>query len=98
MSWIFRQRLQRFLRSSLWVVPAVSTLAAVLSVPLLRILDRSLGFNFFQYSPDGARAVASIVSAAMLSFVVLFFSVLLLTVHETAVGRPQSSDIHPYGL
>ena len=79
-SWIFRQRLQRFLRSSLWVVPAISTLAAVLSVPLLRMLDRSLGFDFFQYSPEGARAVASIVAAAMLSFVVLFFSVLLLTV------------------
>ncbi len=80
MSWAFRKRVQRFLRSSLWVVPAVSTLAAVLSVPLLRILDRSLGFNFLQYSPEGARAVASVVAAAMLSFVVLFFSVLLLTV------------------
>ncbi len=80
MSWAFRKRVQRFLRSSLWVVPAVSTLAAVLSVPLLRILDRSLGFKVFQYSPEGARAVASIVAAAMLSFVVLFFSVLLLTV------------------
>ena len=80
MSWAFRKRVQRFLRSSLWVVPAVSTLAAVLSVPLLRILDRSLGFSVFQYSPEGARAVASIIAAAMLSFVVLFFSVLLLTV------------------
>src|SRR5271157_6026152 len=80
MSWAFRKRVQRFLRSSLWVVSAVPTLAAVLSVPLLRILDRSLGFNFLQYCPEGARAVASIVAAAMLSFVVLFFSVLLLTV------------------
>jgi len=79
-SWTFRKRLQRFLRSSLWVVPAVSTLAAFLSVPLLRILDRNLGFNFLRYSPEGARAVASIIAAAMLSFVVLFFSVLLLTV------------------
>lgn len=39
-----------------------------------------MGFHFLRYSPDGARAVASIVSAAMLSFVILFFSVLLLTV------------------
>lgn len=44
------------------------------------MLDRSLGFNSFQYSTEGARAVASIIAAAMLSFVVLFFSVLLLTV------------------
>jgi uncharacterized membrane protein len=80
MSWAFRKRLHSFLRSSLWVVPAISTLAAFLSVPLLRILDRRLGFQFFRFSPDGARAAAGIVSAAMLSFVVLFFSVLLLTV------------------
>jgi len=80
MTWAFRKRLHTFLRSTLWVVPAFSTLAAFLSVPLLRLLDRRLGFQFFRYSPDGARALATIVSTAMLSFVVLFFSVLLLTV------------------
>ena len=80
MSWAFRKRLHNFLRSSLWVIPALSTLAAFLSIPLLRILDRIVGFEFLNYTPDGARALASIVSAAMLSFVVLFFSVLLLTV------------------
>lgn len=80
MSWAFRKHLANFLKSSLWVVPAISTLAAFLSVPVLRLLDRSLGLQFFRYTPDGARALASIVSAAMLSFVVFFFSVLLLTV------------------
>lgn len=80
MSWASRKRLLSFFRSSLWVVPAFSTLAAFLSVPLLRLLDRVVDFHFFGYSPEGARAMASIVSAAMLSFVVMFFSVLLLTV------------------
>jgi len=80
MPWAFLKRLRSFLRSSLWVVPALSTLAAFLSVPLLRILDRSLGYHFFRFTPDGARALAAIVAAAMLSFVVFFFSVLLLTV------------------
>jgi uncharacterized membrane protein len=80
MSWAFRKHIANFLKSSLWVVPALSTLAAFLSVPILRLLDRSLGFQFFRYTPDGARALASIVSSAMLSFVVFFFSVLLLTV------------------
>jgi uncharacterized membrane protein len=54
--------------------------AAVLSVPLLRILDKILNFGLFEYTSDGARALAGIISAAMLSFVVFFFSVLLLTV------------------
>jgi len=80
MSWAFRKRLRSFLHASLWVLPAISTVAAFLSVPILRIIDRRLGFQFFRFSPDGARALATIVSAAMLSFVVLFFSVLLLTV------------------
>lgn len=80
MSWAFRKRLHNFFRSSLWVIPAFSTVAAFLSIPLLRILDRFVGFGFLNYTPDGARALAGIVSAAMLSFVVLFFSVLLLTV------------------
>ena len=78
--WIVRKRLRNFFRSSLWVVPAISTLAAVLSIPVLRVLDRRLNFDLVHYSPDGARALANIVSAAMLSFVVFFFSVLLLTV------------------
>jgi len=100
MSWVFRKRLDNFLRSSLWVVPALSTLAAFLSIPLLRILDRILGFEFMNYSPDGARALATIVSAAMLSFVVLFFSVLLLTVQIASstlspriISRPFRSRI-----
>src|SRR5215469_1756804 len=86
MSWAFRKRLTSFLRSSLWVVPAFSTLAAFLSIPLLRLLDKSIGREFFRYPPDGARALASIVSAAMLSFVVFFFSVLLLTVQIASSG------------
>ncbi len=80
MSWAFRNRLATFFRSSLWVVPAISTMAAVLSLPLLRLLDQRLGFQLFHHSTEGARALASIVAAAMLSFIVLFFSVLLLAV------------------
>ncbi|MGC2060934.1 MAG: DUF2254 domain-containing protein [Candidatus Sulfotelmatobacter sp.] len=80
MAWAFLKRLRSVRRSSLWILPAVSTVAASLSIPLLRILDRKLGLQFFNFSLEGARALAAIVSAAMLSFVVLFFSVLLLTV------------------
>jgi len=100
MTWAFRRRLRSFLRSSLWVIPALSTLAAFLSLPLLRILDRSLGSYFFRFSADGARALAGIVAAAMLSFVVFFFSVMLLTVQIASstlspriIARPFRSRI-----
>ena len=80
MFWASRKHLHNLVRSSLWVVPALSTVAAFLSLPVLRILDKGLGFQVFGFSADGARALAGIVAAAMLSFVVFFFSVMLLTV------------------
>ena len=99
-SWAFRKRLRSFLRSSLWVVPALSTVAAFLSLPLFRILDRSSGLHFFAFSEDGARALAGIVAAAMLSFVVFFFSVMLLTVQIASstlspriISRPFRSPV-----
>ena len=56
MSWAFRKRLLNFFRASLWVVPALSTLAAFLSVPLLRLLDKRMGYQFLRYTDDGPRA------------------------------------------
>jgi len=96
MSWKFRKRLSNFLRSSLWVVPAFFTLAAFLSVPLVSVLDRKLGFHFFRYSPDGARALAAIVASAMLSFVVFFFSVLLLTVQIASSTLSPRIIVRPF--
>src|SRR5258708_14579928 len=51
-SWAFRKRVHSFLRSSLWVVPAFSTLAAFLSIPLLRSLDRRLGFRSEEHTSE----------------------------------------------
>jgi len=79
-SWTFRKRIVRFVRSSLWLVPALAALGAFLSTPFLRLLDKTLNLTLLHFSSEGARGVGAVVSAAMLSFLVFFFSVLLLTV------------------
>jgi uncharacterized membrane protein len=84
------------MRSSLWVVPAISTLAAFLSTHLLRSVDKTLSFKFFHFSPDGARALAGIESSAMISFVVLFFSVLLLTVQIASSTLTPRIIVRPF--
>jgi uncharacterized membrane protein len=80
MTWSTRKRLQNLVRWSLWLVPAITAIAAFLSAPLLRALDRRVSVKLFHYTPDGSHALAGIVAAAMISFIVLFFSVLMLTV------------------
>ena len=80
MTWSTRKRLQNLVRWSLWLLPVITAIAAFLSAPLLRALEKSVSVKLFHYTADGAHALAGIVAAAMISFIVLFFSVLMLTV------------------
>jgi uncharacterized membrane protein len=86
MFWLQRKRFRAFLRNSLWVVPVASMLGAVFCAPLIRRLDSNLHFRFFGFGVQGARAVVGMIAAAMLSFIVFFFSVLLLTVQIASVN------------
>ena len=79
-AWSTRKRLRNIFRWSLWIVPAVTAIAAFLSAPVLRAVDRSSTVTLLHYTAEGAHALAGIVAAAMISFIVLFFSVLMLTV------------------
>jgi uncharacterized membrane protein len=80
MSWLQRKRLRAFLKTSLWVVPVISMLLAMLCTLLTRRLDDIWRLPFLGFGLQGARAAIALVAAAMLTFVVFFFSVLLLTV------------------
>jgi uncharacterized membrane protein len=81
-------------------VPAITAIAAFVSAPLLRALDRSVSVKLLHYTRNGAHALAGIVAAAMISFIVLFFSVLMLTVQIASsaltpriIARPFRSPI-----
>jgi hypothetical protein len=57
MTWLQRYRLTRTLRWSLWLLPALSIGLVFVVAPLLRWLDRITGWNWFNFTPDGARRI-----------------------------------------
>ncbi len=100
MSWLWRQRLRAFLRSSLWVIPVLAMVAAMITFLLTRRLNDTLTLPFLDYGLQGARAAVGVIAAAMLTFVVFFFSVLLLTVQIASgnlspriIARPFRSNV-----
>ena len=80
MSWIFRHRLRRFFRSSVWIVPLASMIAAVLLLQVLRWIDHAYAPPVLGFGIEGARNVLTMIAASMLSLLVFAFSALLITV------------------
>ena len=80
MTWLQRYRLKRTLRWSLWLLPALSIGLVFVVAPLLRWLDRITGWNWFNFTPDGARCILGAFTSSMLTFVVFVVSSLLIVV------------------
>ena len=80
MTWLQRYRLRRAVRLSLSLVPVLTIGLALAVAPLVRELDRETGWHWFNYSPDGARAVLGAFTASMLTFVVFVVSSMLIVV------------------
>jgi len=100
MFWLQRRRLQAFLKNSLWVVPVLCMLAALIAAPLTRTWNSQLEVRLLHFGLQGARAIVGVIAAAMLSFVVFFFSVLLVTVQIASgnlsprvIARPFQSGV-----
>jgi uncharacterized membrane protein len=100
MFWLQRKRLRTFLRNSLWFVPVISMLAAKWLAPAIRRLDSNLQLHFFGFGVQGGRAAVGMIAASMLSFIVFFFSVLLLIVQMSSatlspriISRPFKSNV-----
>jgi uncharacterized membrane protein len=71
------------IRESLWFIPALFALGAALAAFGLVAVDRALirapdAFYAFGGSPDGARSLLSTISASMLTFTALVFSITML--------------------
>ncbi|HVP11230.1 MAG TPA: DUF2254 domain-containing protein [Phycisphaerae bacterium] len=80
MTWIQRYRLKRFLESSVWVVPLLSVVAAMMLHRFLWWVELRTRWAWLDFSPEGARSVVSAVTSSMLTFTVFAFSILLLAV------------------
>jgi uncharacterized membrane protein len=69
-----------FVRSTLWLGPALSIVLGVVLARLLRLIDNLFQWTLFNFTAEGARAILGVFIASMLTFVVLVASTLLLVV------------------
>ena len=80
MTWLQRYQLRRMFRWSLWHLPALAMLTVLLVAPLVRWVDRAIGWSWFNLTPDGARSILGAFTASMLTFVVFVVSSMLIVV------------------
>ena len=86
MTWEQRYRLRLTARTSLVLWAVVSLVAALIVAPSVRWLDRETDWKLFDYSPEGARAVLSVLVGSMLTFIVFVLSATLIVV-QLASGQ-----------
>jgi uncharacterized membrane protein len=80
MTWLQRYRWRSFIKSSLWLYPVAGLLAATLVAPVIRWLDGLTHWSWFNFNPEGARAVLGAFSASMLTFLVFVLSAMIIVV------------------
>ncbi len=80
MTWRQGYHLRSVVRSSLWIVPLGSMLLAVVTAPIVRMIDDATRWRLLDFQPDGARVLVGAVVSSGLSFIVFTFSILLVAV------------------
>jgi len=79
MNWRQRYRLRLYWRNSLWILPALSIVAASVTVSLLSSYEKSIG-SHTQVSAESVRAIMSTVAGSTFTLVVLVSSAVLLAI------------------
>jgi uncharacterized membrane protein len=79
MSWLRRYHVRLYLRNSIWVLPALSIPAALLTVALVVRIDHAFGWQM-SISPETARLIMSTVAGSMFTMLVLVCSTVLVAV------------------
>jgi uncharacterized membrane protein len=79
MSWLQRYRVRHYVRNSIWILPVVAMVTAVILVRLLHWFEAEMGWEG-GFHPDTMRAVLGNLAGAMFTFIVFICSSLLLVV------------------
>ena len=79
MSWLQRYHVRLYLHNSIWLLPALSIAAAIVSVALLARVDRSFGWEM-NIHPDTARTIMGTVAGSTFTLVVLVSSTVLVSI------------------
>ncbi|HTI51381.1 MAG TPA: DUF2254 domain-containing protein [Planctomycetaceae bacterium] len=79
MTWLQRYHVRHYIENSLWILPVLGMLAAMLSVRLLHRVELVLNWES-RLDPDTARAVLGTIASSLFTFVVFVSSALLVAV------------------
>ncbi len=79
MTWLQRYKIRHYCRNSIWILPVISMLAALVAVPLLNRIELACGWES-QTNVDAARALLGTLAASMFTFIVFVSSALLVAV------------------
>ncbi len=86
MTWLQRHKLRASIKSSLWMVPMLCVVIALIFHRLARELDIWAHWQLLDFSLESARSLASAISVAMLTFIVFLMSMLFIAL-QLAVGQ-----------
>jgi len=79
MTWLQRYRVRSFLKNSVWFMPFMGIVLAMVANRLIPWLDSVVGWES-RLTVEGSRAVFAALAASMLTFIVFVFSMLLVAV------------------
>lgn len=79
MNWRLRHAVQLYLRNSLWVLPTLSIVLAMISVSVLARYEESIG-SYSSISADNVRLILTTVASSTFTLVVLVSSAVLLAI------------------
>src|ERR1700741_1861291 len=79
MSWLLQYRIRFYVRNSLWILPTISIVVALLTARFLIAFEVAMGWRG-TVSPDTARLIMSTVAGSTFTLVVLGSSAMLLAV------------------
>lgn len=79
MNWLDQYRFKLYVRNSIWILPALSIVAGLISVMLLNRIDRALGWEL-NIDTGTAQTVMGTVAASMFTLVVVSSSAVLVAV------------------
>lgn len=94
MGWGSRQRGAERRRASLWLLPSIALVAGIGAAITMMRLDRANHWALLSFSSGGAQSFLGALSAALVSFIGLFFSVITLAI-QFAAGNLSPRVVKP---
>ena len=86
LTWSRLYRMTSYSRSALWIVPFLSILAVLFSVPILRVIDAWLEWDLMSLGVEGSKSLYQTVITLNMSFVIFTFGSLLVAI-QVAGGQ-----------